>query len=506
MFKCDIQYLKGCPVRDLWGNSALHEWNEKEHVWINYNPSNEHINFVADCMLGVKKFTLPERVPVKRSVKIELRKNYYLKPKIQTAIRGSIRRRESQAEQNRRIHFVIPQYESGWKVSLNGMAAPTGPSFLYTFAKSIGFGQYESAKCYDLGIHDEDRVISEIKSGDLICITTIISNYRNSLNFIKKAKRRGAIIAVGGPWASVRAKQIHQNHPEIDYVVTGEGEAPLHEILLDNTDKGIIRRCTTPITDLPALDFSGWSRGDLETYYRNFATMIQTGRFGPIPETIPVFAFYQSSRGCIQRPRCKFCGSRLGNELKFRTAKQFYDDVEGIIDQIGWLSPKIHIFDCSDSFVSSLDRFGGKFYSFPGVTFTVYGRADEMTAETANALRKLGVTKVSIGVESGSSVSLADMGKSTTIQQNLASLRILKDAGISVYVNLMYGLPGEKPENLERTIDHFVELSEVGDIYRVAGRVVTPLPNARWFFDLMRARPDLKTDSDCLDLPMLQSA
>jgi len=129
-----------------------------------------------------------------------------------------------------------------------------------------------------------------------------------------------------------------------------------------------------------------------------------------------------------------------------------------------------------------------------------------MTAENADALRKLGVTKVSIGIESGSSASLANMGKSTTTQQNLTSIRILKDAGISVYVNLMYGLPGEKPGDLERTVDHFVDLSEKGDVYRVAGRVVTPLPNATWFFDLMKVRPDLKTDSDCLDLPTLQSA
>jgi radical SAM superfamily enzyme YgiQ (UPF0313 family) len=276
--------------------------------------------------------------------------------------------------------------------------------------------------------------------------------------------------------------------------------------MFGKAEKGILRRPALPITDLPVLDFSGWTHNDLEIYYRNFSAIIQSGNYGPVPEVIPAFAFYQSSRGCVQQPRCKFCGSRLGNELKFRTAQQFYSDVEKVVEQIGWLSPRIHIFDCSDSFVSSLDRFGGEFHSCSGVTFTVYARADEITPQTANALRKLGVIKVSIGVESGSNQALVKMGKATTTQQNIYALRVLKDAGISAYVNLMYGLPGEKPNDLQRSVDHFVELSEAGDIYRVAGRVVTPLPNAQWFFELMKARPGLRTDSDTLDLPKLQSA
>ena len=116
---------------------------------------------------------------------------------------------------NPQVHFALPEYETGWKVSLAGVATPTSPTFLYSIARSINFGQYSGGRCVDLAIHDEKKVLSEIKAGDLVCVTAIVSNYLNALSFTKKAKERGAIVAMGGPWASVRAKQIYLRHPEI---------------------------------------------------------------------------------------------------------------------------------------------------------------------------------------------------------------------------------------------------------------------------------------------------
>lgn len=404
------------------------------------------------------------------------------------------------------VYFVLPEYEADWKVSLAGVAAPTGPTFLYSFAKSIGFGNYDGGRCADLAIHKEDNVLAEINSGDLVCVTTTVSNYRNSLSFIEKVKEQGATVAIGGPWASVRSKQIYLHHPEIDYVVIGEGEAPLQEILFNKAEKGILRRCPLPITELPALDFSGWADADLQTYYQNYISMLQTGKYGLIPEQIPVFVFYQSSRGCVQHPRCNFCGSRLGNKLVFRTSEQFYKNIENIVQQVSWINPQIHIFDCSDSFVSSIGRFKEDFHAHPCVNFTVYARVDEIDQKSAKFLQQLGVTKVSLGIETGSTKALADIGKNTTIEQNVRAIETLKDVGISVYVNLIYGLPGETPKDLGKTVDHFVELSRCGEIYRVAGRVMTPLPNAKWFFDLLKIRPELRTEDDWLDLPKLQAA
>jgi radical SAM superfamily enzyme YgiQ (UPF0313 family) len=140
------------------------------------------------------------------------------------------------------------------------------------------------------------------------------------------------------------------------------------------------------------------------------------------------------------------------------------------------------------------------------VTMTVYSRADEITPENADILQNLGVKKVSIGVETGSKETMNKIGKGVQIEKHIEAARLLKEREISIYVNLMYGIPGETPEDLQKTFRHFDELASIGNVYRVAGRMMTPLPNSRWYFDLIKelekSEPELAkeiNDSDFFD-------
>jgi len=406
----------------------------------------------------------------------------------------------------RKVYFGLPEYKFEWKVSLSGIGPPTGPTYLYSFAKNMDFGNYDFGRCVDFCIHNENELLSELNRGDLVCLSTLVANYENVIDFSKKVKHRGANVAIGGPWATVKARQIYTSQSHIDYIVCGEGEAALEDILLDRANKGIVTKKNLPICSLPTLDFSGWSREDLEIYQKNYREMIETGVYGEVPDKVPFFVFYQSSRGCTQKPRCGFCGSRLGEEYVTRTDEQFYQDIESIVEQISSINERIHIFDCSDSFTSGVDRFK-EHKSIPGVTYTVYAKADEVNEERADALRKLGVTKVSIGIETGTKESMRKVGKSLDVSRHLEVVEMLKDKGISIYANLLYGVPDETPEQIEKTVDHFTDLARVGNIYRVAGRIVTPLPNARWYSQLLnkigQTNPQLKNeinDDDSVDV------
>ncbi len=408
-------------------------------------------------------------------------------------------------------YFVIPRYESEWRVSLSGVSPPTGPTYLHTFAKSIGFGNYQSGSCVDLSIHNGTELLEQIDESDLVCLTTTVSNYNQVLDFARKTKERGATVAIGGPWATVKAKQIAENQPQLDYIVRGEGESSLRKILLGQADKRVIKERNSPICTLPQIDFSGWTTNDLQIFQENYKEMLETGIYGEIPEDIPFFVFYQSSRGCIQKPRCGFCGSRLGDKYATRTDEQFYQDIEKIIEQISPTNERIHIFDCSDSFTTGIDRFE-EYKSFPGVTLTAYARADEINPQRAKKLRKLGVNKVSIGIETGSTEMMREIGKNIMLTSHQEVARILKDNGISMYVNLIYGVPNETSSDIERTVDHFSELIQAGDIYRVAGRITTPLPNSRWYFNLLKKIRQTNSplrnrihNSDRIDLDEIQN-
>jgi len=394
---------------------------------------------------------------------------------------------------SKNVYFVMPEYEALWRVSLNGVATPTGPTYLYTFAKSINFGNYDDGKCIDFAIHDKEKFLSELKKDDLICVTTIVSNYKNTLDLIRKAKEKGAKCAIGGPWATAKYKQIEKNQPLIDYIAVGEGEPVLEDLLLDKSEKGIIIRKPTPVSELPEIDLSCWLDKDLQQYYQNYVNMLNTGAYGPVSDEIPMFAFYQSSRGCTQKPRCGFC-DRLGLKYNSRTGEQISADIKDIANYLSRINLKVHIFDCSDSFMAGIQNLKGR-KNERNVTMTIYSRADEVTPENADILQDLGVKKVSIGVETGSEEMMDKIGKGVKIERHKEAASLLKERGISIYVNLMYGIPDETPEDLQKTVRHFDELASIGNVYRVAGRMLTPLPNSRWYFDLIneleRTEPEL---------------
>jgi radical SAM superfamily enzyme YgiQ (UPF0313 family) len=398
------------------------------------------------------------------------------------------------------IHFIFASGQTMYPVSLSGVAAPVALTTLSSVARKMDYGKFENAICWDCSIHDDKDIIETIQMNDLVCFTVTFVNYNTSIELARQVSQKGAIVAMGGPWITIRAKQIARENEFLDYLVIGEGEFPLQGLLRDAIRQSgaprIIHGKVCLGEQYVTPDYSCWNNTDLEIYRSQYHQMIASGKFGPPPEQIPTLIFYQSSRGCIQVPRCAFCSSRLGGRLIFRSANEFHLDIDAIQSNFEGIDSRLHIFDTSDSFVSSLGRFNNEYRAHDGVTFTVYSRVDELTRDTVVALRKLGVTKVSLGIESVSDMVLRDLGKNTTMSQNLNAVRLLKSEGISTYLNFLYGVPGETYDSARRTVDHIVDLCRAGTVYRAKGRVVTPLPGSRWFSDLCRDKQYFQSDRD----------
>jgi len=396
-----------------------------------------------------------------------------------------------------KVHFIFPRIDCRWPISLCAVGAPSSLISLYSYADSINWGEYEGGYCWDCSVNTEREIFNAIRDGDLVCTTATLTGYAHAVEILRTAKYLGATVVIGGPWVTARGDEIHCHNPWIDYVVKGDGEESLRRILSSDARSGILSHRVPHLSRLPGpTNYSGCSAGILERYAQNYREMIESGEYGVPPKVIPAFAFYQSARGCIQIPRCAFCGVRIGDRLSPRTGEQFYADVKAIRDAHGG---RVHIFDASDSFTSSIDRFNGDVHCVDGVTLTAFARADEVTVQSADTLHRLGVTKVSIGIESGSTKALDALGKYTTTQQNARAVRILADKGIQVYLNYMYGLPGETVSSLTETVMHVLSLCEFGNVYRAKGRIVTALPGSRWYRELVRAVPALDTGSDRVD-------
>lgn len=116
------------------------------------------------------------------------------------------------------------------------------------------------------------------------------------------------------------------------------------------------------------------------------------------------------------------------------------------------------------------------------VEFTCEANPESLTAELATALAGVGVTRVSLGVQTLDNAELTAIGRIHDADRALAAIGTVKNAGLDVSCDLICGLPGQTAASWKRTLDgvlaaapHHVSvypltLEEGTPLYRMACR------------------------------------
>jgi oxygen-independent coproporphyrinogen-3 oxidase len=97
-----------------------------------------------------------------------------------------------------------------------------------------------------------------------------------------------------------------------------------------------------------------------------------------------------------------------------------------------------------------------------------FTKLDEVTMEAnpatfdaakAGLFRQLGVTRISLGIQSFTPHVLETLGREHSIAQASESVGILRDAGISsINIDLMFSIPGQSKDDWQSTLKHAVAL------------------------------------------------
>jgi putative oxygen-independent coproporphyrinogen III oxidase len=93
------------------------------------------------------------------------------------------------------------------------------------------------------------------------------------------------------------------------------------------------------------------------------------------------------------------------------------------------------------------------------VEWSIEANPGSVSARKAAVLKKFGVNRISLGVQSWDDNLLKLLGREHNAQQAEESFRILRDAGFTnINVDLMFGLPGQTVDQWRRTLDKTVAL------------------------------------------------
>ncbi len=278
-----------------------------------------------------------------------------------------------------------------------------------------------------------------------------------ALRMGRMARARGARVIAAGSDAS--------DHPELyleggaDYVVAGEGEATLLELLDSLAGRrpgppsaiaglffrdanGTLQR--TParpfIKDLDALPLPAWDLVDVERYRR-----VWIDRHGYFSMNLV------TTRGCPYH--CNWCAKPIyGQRYTVRSAARVADEVAFLKGRYApdHLSFVDDIFGLQPGWV---ERFAEALRERGAVTpFQCLSRADLLGEGVVRGLAAAGCRSVWIGAESGSQKILDAMEKGTRVEQIREAARRLRAAGIEVGFFLQFGYPGETREDIEKTL------------------------------------------------------
>jgi oxygen-independent coproporphyrinogen III oxidase len=123
--------------------------------------------------------------------------------------------------------------------------------------------------------------------------------------------------------------------------------------------------------------------------------------------------------------------------------------------------------------------------------WTIEANPGSVSARKAALLRKLGVTRVSLGIQSWDDELLKLLGREHSTQQAEQSFHILRAAGFSnINVDLMFGLPGQTIEQWKSTLEKTIALQPD----HVSAYCLTYEEDTEFF--LRHARGELLQDTD----------
>jgi oxygen-independent coproporphyrinogen-3 oxidase len=123
--------------------------------------------------------------------------------------------------------------------------------------------------------------------------------------------------------------------------------------------------------------------------------------------------------------------------------------------------------------------------------WTIEANPGSVSARKAAVLHKLGVTRVSLGVQSWDNELLKVLGREHNARQAEQSFHILRAAGFSnVNVDLMFGLPGQTVEQWKSTLEKTIALQPD----HVSAYCLTYEEDTEFF--LRHARGDFLQDTD----------
>ncbi len=322
------------------------------------------------------------------------------------------------------------------------------------------------------------------------------------------AKALGAQTIAFGTHVTPLAQETMESYPALDYVLRGEPELTLRELLdaldgretlswvcemLDETDplRQPARRGND--LDLAALKGLVWRRAGQLVVNADRPFIPNLDRLPlPLHHLLPMdryripmlrgpYTFIVTSRGCPAG--CRYCIKHVNYQQSVRLRSP-----ENIVEELHLLAKlgihNIHMY--ADLFTVSREQVVRlcELITKEGlkIHWTCNSRVDYVDQELLQLMARAGCWFISWGIESANEAILRRAHKGYRTEQVALALRWAKEAGIKNWGYFMIGLPGETEETIQQTIDLAKRLPLDLALFHIAA----PHPGTPFYLEVMQ--------------------
>lgn len=362
-----------------------------------------------------------------------------------------------------------------------GVIPPLGILYVAAYLKEHSAHEI---KILDLQLenkNDEElRKYLLVEKPDLVGLTAITFMMIDTIILIKLINNLlpDTKIILGGPHVNIYPEETLQIEG-VDFIVLGEGELPCLDLInnLHSPEKlknigGLVFKDSDKIINtgqrelLQDLDQLPHPVRELTEYKKYYSALAMEN---------PVTSMF-TSRGCPYR--CIFCDRpHLGKIFRARSAKNV---VEEIVEIKNLGIREIFIYD--DTFTVDRQRVVNICQELINrkikINWDIRARVNTVDEELLKLMKKAGCSRIHYGVEAGTDEILNNLRKGITVEMVKQAFKLTHWVGIETAAYFMIGNPGEKLEDIKKSIKLAKELKP--DYVHFS--VLTPFPATELYF------------------------
>ena len=384
--------------------------------------------------------------------------------------------------------FIQPKHDWYWPGLSLGIA------YLASVLDNNGVCKVGFFDCQLPG-NDEKRMLEALNFDNTVGISVNAGTVSSALDISRLIRERSphTRIIMGGPHATAVYDKLIPKYADI--VIMGEGEDTILE-LFKTDDLSLVRGVAywdgqlrvNParefITDLDRIPYPAWNIFELKKY-----------KFGGL---LNPYVGMMTSRGCPNQ--CIYCTKFVhGSNIRLRS-------VDNVVGEIDYLTGRFGVREISildDNFTFYPNRVQELCEriiknNYKKLRFNLLGgiRAEFGDIETFRLLKRSGVERLSIGVETGSQEVSDKSNRKLDLGIIRSTIQKVKKAGIQPNVLMMVGLACDTVSTIRETINFAKSLP----VEKVLFSIATPFPGTK-FYDLIEKEGrffyDLTVTSTC---------